>query len=77
MSVELPGTIHKCDRSVHDLDPNKVNEAQRAEFGSYFAYLADPTAPLPPKEKIGTMSYYFEREDEFIPLIRPWPFEET
>ena len=36
---------------------------QNHDIKKYFVYLADPTAPLPPKETIGTMPHYFERDD--------------
>lgn len=45
------------------VDLDIVKEAQRVKFGPYFAYLGDSTTPLPPKETIETMSYYFERDD--------------
>ena len=42
------------------IDPEKLRQAQQAEFGPYFEYLCDPKKRPPSKESRTSMSYYSE-----------------
>ena len=42
------------------LDPEKLRQAQQAEFGPYFEYLCDPKKRPPSNESRTSMSYYSE-----------------
>lgn len=43
------------------VDPDNLKEPQRAKFAPWFGYLADLTAPLPPKDMFGNMTCYTAR----------------
>ena len=42
------------------IDPEKLRQAQQAEFGPYFEYLCDPKKRSPSSESRTSMSYYSE-----------------
>ena len=42
------------------IDPEKLRQAQQAEFGPYFEYLCDPKKRPPSNESRTSMSYYSE-----------------
>ena len=42
------------------IDPEKLRQAQQAEFGPYFEYLCDPKKRPPSSESRTSMSYYSE-----------------
>ena len=42
------------------IDPEKLRQAQQAEFGPYFEYIFDPKKRLPSSESRTSMSYYSE-----------------
>ena len=44
------------------IDPEKLRQAQQAEFGPYFEYLSDPKKQPPSSESRTPMSYYSENE---------------
>ena len=42
------------------IDPEKIRQAQQAEFGPYFEYISDPKKQPSPSESRTSMSYYSE-----------------
>ena len=53
------------------IDPEKLRQAQQAEFGPYFEYLCDPKKRPPSNESRTSMSYYSENGAFYIGLISP------
>ena len=53
------------------IDPEKLRQAQQAEFGPYFEYLGDPKKRPPSSESRTSMSYYSETGAFYIGLISP------
>lgn len=54
-------SLSSSDTNVFSVvDPEKLKTAQRPELGPYVTYLVNKTTPLPPKETVASMSYYFK-----------------
>ena len=61
---------------VMSIDPEKLRQAQQAEFGPYFEYVSDPKKQPPSSESRTSMSYYNENGASYIGLISPVMFVE-
>ena len=53
-------TINSSTDVFMSIDPEKLRQAQQAEFGAYFKYLSDPKKQPPRSESGTSMSYYRE-----------------
>ena len=54
------------------IDPEKLRQAQQAEFGSYFEHLSSPKKQPPSSESKTSTSYYSENGGLLYRFYLPW-----